>query len=542
MDEVVERVNLGYTPRPLQQVLHNELRRFNVLVCHRRFGKTVFAIMQMITQGLANNLPNPQYAYIGPTYRQAKRVAWQYFVDFLANVPNVKVNKTELTIYVYRPDRICPKTGLKRPDVIKFMLIGADDPDDIRGIYLDGGVLDEFASMDPQTWSKVVRPALADRKKIALDYGLRLEPWAIFIGTPLGQNHFYRRYKKSLEYGKFAKSYMIENNIRNSLVEWAEFETKYGLDAADLPDKEMKRILSNVPSETVVDEYKRWRKFKVAVNWYTTILRASETGVLDQEELDEMREDLSEEEIEQELECNFSAAIKGSYYGYLINDATNDGRIGDIPFNPKYPVDTHWDIGIGDSTSIWFRQKINGFYNYINYIEVSGKGIPYLAQYIQALGNGKGVRTTMEDGEVVVGLGYVFGRHVWPHDGGTRDFSTGVTRQETARTLGLIIEVQAKQKIEDRIQATRTRLKISRFDETLCERGISCLYNYMKEWDDKLQIFKNKPKHDWSSHGSDSFGYSALDDRDSGFRNKYGGLGEAGKQEFAANDYDEFGG
>jgi len=534
------RVSLGYTPRVLQELLHRKLRRFNVLVCHRRFGKTVFAIAEMIIQALTNDLRNPQYAYMAPTYKQAKRVAWQYLVDFLSKLPNVQVNKTELTVYISRPGRRCPLTGEEQPDVIKLMLIGADDPEDIRGIYLDGCILDEYASMDPRTWGTIVRPALSDRKKLAKQMGLgHIEPWVIFIGTPLGQNHFYRRYKQSKEYEKYAKEYAANNDIIESLVEWTEFEEKYKLSEEDISEKEVKQILSSLENNQLVSDYLAWRKFKVAVNWFTTVQKASETGIIDQEELDEMREDLSEEEIQQELECSFTAAIKGSYYGHLVVSAREDGRIGQVLFNPSFPVDTHWDIGIGDSTGIWFRQKIGGMYNYINYVEVTGKGIPQIKQHLDALSGGTGTSVLLEDGERVHGLGYVYGRHVWPHDGATRDFSTGVTRQETARQLGLIVEIQPKQTVADRIQAARTRLKISRFDEILCEKGLDCLYNYMKEWDEKLQIFKKNPKHDWTSHGADSFGYSSLDDRDSGFRNKWGGFGDSGEMKQAHGEYNE---
>jgi len=536
----VKRINLGYKPRPLQQFLHENIRRFNVIVCHRRFGKTVFTLRHMVSDSLDNVLLNPQYAYIAPTYKQAKRVAWQYLVDFTRGIPNVRVNKTELTIYVDRPHRICPITKLPHPDVIKIMLIGADEPDDIRGIYLDGVILDEFASMDPEMWSKVARPALSDRKKIAIEeYSIQREPWAIFIGTPLGQNHFYRRYLQSKHYEEYAREFTSKHNIVTELQEWKEFEVKHKiLSDEDLSERELKKILSGI-SRPMVEAYSDWRKFKTSVNWFTTIQRASETGILDQEELDEMRADMSEEEIEQELECNFSAAIKGSYFGHLIVNARNEGRVTKVLHNPTYPVDTHWDLGISDSLSIWFRQKIQGVYYYIDYYETSGKGIPDLKIVLDAMAGAVGTRVMLPGGEYMNGKGYTFSRHVWPHDGAARDFSTGVSRQETARKIGLHVEIQAKLAVADRIDAIRNRLKVSVFDEILCERGLECLYNYMKDWDSKLQIFKNSPKHDWTSHGVDAFGYSALDDRDSKMT-RAGWKGESEGLKFASCEYNEF--
>ena len=143
----------------------------------------------------------------------------------------------------------------------------------------------------------------------------------------------------------------------------------------------------------------------------------------------------------------------------------------------------------------------------------------------------------VDPGEFVSGQGYKYGRHIWPHDGAVLEWGTGVTRQETARQLGLTVEIQPKQRIPDRIQASRTRLAISYFDEENCGRGIDCLYNYQKEYDGKLMMFKENPKHDWSSHGADSFGYSSLDDRPSGFP----GTGARQNQTHADSDYNEFG-
>ena len=110
---------------------------------------------------------------------------------------------------------------------------------------------------------------------------------------------------------------------------------------------------------------------------------------------------------------------------------------------------------------------------------------------------------------------YNYGRHVWPHDGANKDFVTGQTRKEVAEGLGLRVEIQTRQGVDDGIQAVRRRLMITRIDALKCARLIDCLRNYQKVWDDKLMMFQNKPKHDWASHGSDAFRYNALDDRDS---------------------------
>lgn len=540
----VKKIKTGYIPRALQNILHAGLRRFNVLVCHRRFGKTVFAINELIDRALNNPLRNPHYAYIAPTYKQAKKVAWQYIVDFTRFLPNVKVNKSELTVYIDRPGRRDPVTNEIDPDVIEITLLGADDPDSVRGIYLDGSIIDEYAQCHPTIWGQVIRPALADRKKIAADMGIThdcagipLEPWAIFIGTPKGQNHFYRRYQKAQKHEKYCDDYEENHDMEAEEAKWARIEEETGL-IEGVPEVERVKLIAKWGLKRQAD-YKLWRKYIVGCNWKTALYKASETGVLDQDEIDEMKEDLSPDEVAQELECDFNAAVLGSYYGYLIVKIRDDDRIGKVPYNPKYPVDTYWDIGIGDKCTIWFRQRINAStYHYIDYYETNGKGIEHFAKMLDAKAKTLGTMTEVEGGESIKGRGYKFGRHIWPHDGAAKEFGTGVTRQETARQLGLIVEIQPRQAIDDRISATRIRLQVSWFDKELCEVGLECLYNYQKVWDDKLMMFKNTPKHDWASHGADSFGYSALDERPSHFPDWDGHW--FNQQSQADNDYDEF--
>lgn len=189
MSGVVQRISTGYTPRPLQAELHCKLRRFNVLVMHRRFGKTVFALNEKIDRGLGfalkdvagSPLPNPKYAYLAPLYGQAKRVAWDYLKMYTANIPGVDPNEAELRVDIPRPHM---------KDKIRFMLLGADNPASIKGLYLDGATLDEFGEMNPSAWREAIRPTLSDRGG-----------WANFIGTPKGRNHFCELYEYARDSG-----------------------------------------------------------------------------------------------------------------------------------------------------------------------------------------------------------------------------------------------------------------------------------------------------------------------------------------------------
>ena len=397
-----QAVDLGYEPRPFQAYLHNNLKRFNVLVCHRRFGKTVFSIMEMIDKGLRNDLKNPQYAYIAPTYGQAKRVAWEYLKDFTKGIPGAKAHEQELRIDIPRPDR---------GDKIRFMLLGAENPDSLRGIYLDGVILDEYAQCDPTIWGQVIRPALSDRLG-----------WAIFIGTPKGQNHFYDIYNAAL-----------------------------GLS-----------------------------------NWFVQVYKATDTQIVAEEELEEARATMTDEEFEQEYECSFAAALMGAYYGKYMNDLESKKQIGDVPYDPAVPVETYWDLGISDSMSIWFIQKVGKEVHVIDYIEQAGKGLEWYVREVKS-------------------KNYIYDEHFIPHDGAARELGTGRTRQETLRELGLATTIVPRQSVADGIHAVRMALPHCWFNRNTCAKGIAALKNYQRKWDSKNKMFLDKPMHDWASHGSDAF-------------------------------------
>jgi phage terminase large subunit len=163
MDKVI---TIPYRPREHQLAIHDAVdsHRFAVAVCHRRFGKTVAAINQIIKAAVLCGRDNPRYAVVCPTYTQAKRVAWDYVTQYTQPL-DPKVNISEL-----RVDFMGRRISLYTVQTIS---------DSLRGIYLDGVVLDEVGDMNPKIWTEILRPALADRGG-----------WALFIGTPKGQNHF----------------------------------------------------------------------------------------------------------------------------------------------------------------------------------------------------------------------------------------------------------------------------------------------------------------------------------------------------------------
>lgn len=157
-------VTIPYRPRPLQRRFHDERTRFCVLLCHRRFGKTVAAVNDLVRQALRTERKDWRAAYAAPFYSQAKAVAWDYLKKFSAPLPGVQYNESELRCDL--------------PNGARIRLFGTDNAQALRGMYLDDLVLDEPADMSRQVWTQVLRPMLADRQGRAL-----------FCGTPQGTDN-----------------------------------------------------------------------------------------------------------------------------------------------------------------------------------------------------------------------------------------------------------------------------------------------------------------------------------------------------------------
>lgn len=162
---MTRRVELPYAPRPQFAALHQRKQRWAVIVAHRRAGKTVACVGDLVLAALATRKQHAQYAYVAPYYGQAKQVAWSYLRRMTADLAS-KINETELRVELLNGSSI--------------RLFGADNPDSLRGLYLDGVILDEYADMRPRVWGEIIRPMLSDRRG-----------WAVWIGTPKGHNSFY---------------------------------------------------------------------------------------------------------------------------------------------------------------------------------------------------------------------------------------------------------------------------------------------------------------------------------------------------------------
>jgi len=398
-----------YKPRSWFVPFHARKQRWGVLVCHRRAGKTIAAINDVVGRALNTDKAifldhPPQYAYIAPFYAMAKRIAFDYLMRYTDQLGMRRShNIAELSVILHNG--------------AKVMLFGADNPDALRGIYLDGAVIDEPGIMRPRVFSEVIRPLLADRIG-----------WCVFIGTPNGKNEFWR----------------IKEEARLN------------------PDK-----------------------------WFLMVLPASRSGILAQDELDDARRIMSEDEYAQEFECSFEAALKGSFYGALLNDIAH--RITTVPYDPTVPVHVSLDLGYTDSTALWYWQALGNEIRYIRAEEFSGLE---LADYVDIMRN----------------HGYRYGDIWLPHDARAKSLQTGRSTIEILRTLGVKGKIVPELSVQQGIQAVRYVMSSpdTYYDAVDCADGIEALRQYQREWDDKKQAFKEQPKHDHTSHFADSKRYSAL--------------------------------
>ena len=267
--------------------------RFTVVVAHRRMGKTVSAINQLVHSSLLCDKPSPRFAYIAPTYAQCKRIAWDYLLQYtrplgaIANIAELRVDFMGRRISLY----------------------GADSPDSLRGIYLDGVVIDEIGDVNPAIFSEVVRPALADRLG-----------WAMFIGTPKGNNHF-----------------------------------------KDLRD----------------------RASNAADGWKLLEFKASETGLIIPTELASAKAEMGDDKFRQEFECSFNAAVEGSYYGKMINELEEKNQITTIPRETLSKTYCAWDLGMSDSTAIWVAQVVGKEIRLVDFYENHSQGLDTYVQWLR---------------------------------------------------------------------------------------------------------------------------------------------------------------
>jgi hypothetical protein len=346
---------------------------------------------------------NPRFAYIAPTFKQAKSIAWDYMKQFCEKIVGTKFNETELRVDL--------------PNGSRITLLGSENCDGLRGIYLDGCVIDEYANVNERLFPEIIRPALSDRKG-----------YCVFIGTPQGMN----------------------NNF-----------------------------------------YELYLHAQSAEDWFQYKAKASDTNIVDPDELEKAKQVMGDNKFKQEFECDWIANIEGAIYGKQIADMENKRQIARVPYDPSLPVFTAWDLGVSDHTAIIFWQQLGRSINVIDYIEERGQGLPFFVQLVKE-------------------KDYVYQDHYAPHDIEVTDFGNGKTRREVAYQLGIRFKVVPKLPLEDGIHATSMLLPRCWIDVDHCKKLIDALRHYHRKYIDKNRMFRSKPVHDWSSHACDAMRYLAV--------------------------------
>jgi phage terminase large subunit len=238
-----------------------------------------------------------------------------------------------------------------------------------------------------------------------------------------------------------------------------------------------------------------WQSAKGRPDWHVERQTVEDTKVINPQALVEIKADLialyGEEDgealFEQEWYCSFEAAIIGSYYGRIIARLERDKRVTAVPYDPEYPVYTSWDLGIDDSTAIWFAQICGREIRVIDYYEARGQALVQIGMAIKQ-------------------KGYLYQEHYGPHDMDTREMTTAKTRKQALEEIGIKpIRTGSKLPVADGINAVRNILPRCIFDEKKCEKGLNALRQYRTDWDDKAKTARKNPKHDWTSHGADAF-------------------------------------
>lgn len=233
-----------------------------------------------------------------------------------------------------------------------------------------------------------------------------------------------------------------------------------------------------------------FRRYEAAANdpnWFRVKLTWSDTGLLDDEEIQQMRREMDEYEWAQEMECDFHAAVKGAFYGQVLKDCDTEGRITSVPYDPQLPVYTAWDLGIADATAVVFIQlSPGGEVRFIDYEEYHGASLVDIIADIRK----KPYRN--------------YGRHIAPHDIRVRELGSGVSRMQVASNNGLHFDVCPNIPLMDGIDATRGMLRRAWFDKTKCERLLDYLRLYRSEENPKTGVLSTRPLHDHTSHAADS--------------------------------------
>ena len=435
---------IGYEPRRWAQPMHASLTRWMCLVLHRRAGKTVATVNHLIRAATDDQWEAARLLHLEPslTTPHLKDLLRDRFYGHV--LPTYK--QAEVTAWQMIRHYTAKIPGVTHneqklrtvfPNGARLQLFGADKPDSLRGIGFSGIAFDEYSQHPPTIFGEVISKALADHLG-----------FAIFLGTIKGQNQLYKTYHAGTE-------------------DPAWFTVWQDIDQSLRTEEDATTLLLK---QAVQDDYALIGK-----------------GLM------------SREEFEQEWYLSTDAAIRGAYYTKQISLARKDGRVTTVPYEPALPVDTNWDIGIGDATAIWFTQEVRrtGEIRVIDFYENSGEG---LTHYLGVLKEKP----------------YVYGEHWVPHDMQVREYTTGKSRLDTAAAHGVKMTIVRNVGLHEGIDAVRALLPRCWFDATRCEAGLEALTFYQKTYNDRLQEFGDTPLRNFATHAADAFRMLAVHTKPAG--------------------------
>ena len=408
----VSDVELEIVPRePFREFITTD-KRFLTLVCHRRAGKTVAAVQRLIYCALTHKRKGMdtaplRYAYIAPTQVQAKSICWAYFRTWCSQIPDIKINESELRIDF--------------PNGAQIRLFSGETFERMRGLYFDGVISDEDDDIPSVAMSYVILPCL-------LDYN----GWHCSMGTPKGRGTLYRNLQKA----------------------------------------------------------------KLDKRRFSLVLKASESGLIDAENLAEIRTEIGEEAYAQEMECDFSVARVGAIYAQCFQKAKDDGRVFDFKPSESHLVHTTWDLGSPANTVTCYWQKVDLTYRLID----CDHGLEM---------------TTAERVSHMLAKGYNYGQHFLPHDGKTRgadnmSFASKLT--EAGLPNVLVLDNAGAGAEAKRIRSMHDLFSQIYFNESALS-GEGGMFDALMDYHYKETRIDgritNQVDHGFASHFCDSFGYFA---------------------------------
>jgi len=394
-----------YSPRQYQiENLHNVEARFKVLVWHRWSGKTTSWLAELLKQACIKKWT---YHFISPTYTQSKRNAWKIIKEMSVVIPWTNFNESELKITL--------------PNWSLIYLLGADNPDSLRGLDYCGVVMDEYSQQPGNIFTEIIRPRLA------------ITNWrCIWIWTPKWQNSFF------------------------DLYEWATND-----------------------------------------GWHRSLLTYKDTWIIKDEEILAMKKDMSTDEFEQEMNCSFTASIKWAYYWEYISKCREDWRVTEWIYDKALPVNTYWDLWISDYTSIIFVQVHRNQVRIIDSYQNNWQWLEHYFKYLQD-------------------KNYSYEYHYFPHDISVKELWTWITRLELAEKFfwSSKCRITPNVLVKDGIEAVKYIFEKLWFEKETTKWLLDAISQYTQERDDKKWMFKDNPRHDWTSHYADSLRYLAVNYRD----------------------------